>query len=70
MLCCGVVCQIKMYDEHSDSTIADPLAARCSMTTFLNRIAFTVFHASLYIERVCLVWATQLNQIVIMLFSY
>lgn len=41
-----------MYDEYSELTQQDPETPRCSIRTFLYRIAFTVFHASLYIERV------------------
>ncbi|XP_062560526.1 tensin-2 isoform X3 [Armigeres subalbatus] len=38
-----------MYDDHYDEA-SDPNAPRCSITTFLHRIAFTVLHASLFLE--------------------
>ncbi|XP_055526399.1 tensin-2 isoform X3 [Wyeomyia smithii] len=38
-----------MYDDHHDEA-GDPNAPRCSMTTFLRRVAFTVLHASLFLE--------------------
>jgi len=40
-----------MYDENCDEVIADPNAPRCSIVTFLHRVAFTVLHASLFLER-------------------
>lgn len=41
-----------MYDDHYDEA-CDPNAPRCSITTFLHRVAFTVLHASLFLENVC-----------------
>ncbi|EGK97514.1 AGAP001678-PB [Anopheles gambiae str. PEST] len=38
-----------MYDDHYDET-NDPTVPRCSVTTFLHRIAFTVLHASFFLE--------------------
>lgn len=40
-----------MYDENSVYVEDDPWAPRCSITTFLHRIAFTVMHASFFLER-------------------
>lgn len=40
-----------MYDENYDEVHVDPWAPRCSITTFLHRIAFTVLHASFFLER-------------------
>lgn len=49
-----------MYDERRRDPLKNqppssptaPLLPRCSMTTFLYRIAFTVWHATLHLERV------------------
>lgn len=52
-----------MYDEPFDPpdinhpeanalAVQSAWSPRCSMTTFLHRIAFTVWHATLYLERV------------------
>ncbi|EDS25858.1 tensin [Culex quinquefasciatus] len=38
-----------MYDAHHDEA-SDPNAPRCSITTFLHRVAFTVLHASFFLE--------------------
>ncbi|XP_050067868.1 uncharacterized protein LOC126556583 isoform X2 [Anopheles maculipalpis] len=38
-----------MYDDHYDET-KDPTVPRCSVATFLHRIAFTVLHASFFLE--------------------
>lgn len=38
------------------SPIVGALLPRCSMTTFLHRIAFTVWHAALHLERVGQEW--------------
>lgn len=42
-----------MFDEYPD-VVRDPNDPHCTIATFLHRIAFTVLHASFYIERVCL----------------
>lgn len=42
-----------MFDEYPD-IVQHPNEPHCTIATFLHRIAFTVLHASLYIERV---WA-------------
>lgn len=43
-----------MFDEYpdEDEILRYPDDPHCSMFTFLNRIAFTVLHASLFLERV------------------
>ncbi|KFB38000.1 tensin [Anopheles sinensis] len=38
-----------MYDDHYDEA-KDPTVPRCSVATFLHRIAFTVLHASFFLE--------------------
>lgn len=42
-----------MFDEYADVE-RDPYEPHCTVATFLHRIAFSVFHASFYIERVWL----------------
>lgn len=43
-----------MFDEYpdEDDIVRYPDDPHCSIDTFLHRIAFTVLHASLYLERV------------------